>query len=273
MKALHRSAYLAPILAAVCLQASAPASRAALVHHYPFDSDASDVVGGINGVFVGGTSVGSDPQRGNALLLNGVDGYLRLATSLVPGEDTSTATFTIGAWVKVAGISNSADSAIYGEFNDTTNSRNSLTIRHDTGHPGWVQYPPSNGDLLAAKSVVDNSWHHVAYVQNEPGMPSRQIYIDGQLAASDNVTPEGYSGSPPTSFAIGGRLGKATNGVLPSLVGGAIDDFRVYDNALSAAQIADLVPEPSVSLLFLAGAVVGLCVAGRRRRGVHAWGG
>ncbi len=252
--------WIANAAALLVLLASSLPAHAALVHYYPFDGDALDAQGGNDGTVVGGAAFAADPERGTVLTLDGVDGYVQLSGSTTPGGSTSTSTFSVAAWVLVNSISSVADTAIYSETNTTTSVRNTLSIQTATGKVQLVQFPPGGaGTFRSPGSVVDGSWHHVAYVQNEPGEDARKLYIDGKLVASDDA-PQFYTGGGPTSFTIGGRLG-GTNPVspsLPSLIGGAIDDVRFYDTALDAAAVAKLAPEPSSLALCMLALAMGV---------------
>jgi concanavalin A-like lectin/glucanase superfamily protein len=222
-----------------------------LTHLYAFDTDASDSAGTNHGTLSNGASIVFDSQRGDVLQLDGVDDYVNLGWSNVPGGPTDTATFTIAAWVKIpAGDVAFANIApIYGEYvgyQAAGGSKNYFAvdgISHGVNRSGEVffsQHPSDAGIISSVSTINDGEWHHVAYVQNEPGSSKRKIYIDGTLDKwLDNV--ETYSGLAPDLWTIGGRLNPGSYRYFQ----GHLDDVRFYDGALTANEIVSLIPEPS----------------------------
>ncbi len=89
---------------------------------------------------------------------------------------------------------------------------------------GWV------GAVTSRTSVADGKWHHVALV----GTPGKQrIYVDGKL----DVTG-GLAGRADPKGAVA-RIGMtSSNFPSPSGLTGALDEVRVYERALSAAEVA-----------------------------------
>ena len=246
-----------------------------LTHRYEFNTDATDSAGTNHGTLTNGASIVVDAERGEVLQLDGVDDYVNLGWSNIPGGPTDTSVFTIAAWVKIpAGDVLFANiSGLYGEYTSFrhpdggTGVKNYLCIDgiksgvNRSGEVFYGQTPPGGFNITSTSTVNDGEWHHVAYVQNEGGGPSRKIYIDGILDASDN-SPEVYSGLSPDLWAIGARLdiGSLTH------FKGHIDDIRFYDNALLEDDIAALaVPEPSTFIIWSSLATCVLCF-GRRRR-------
>jgi len=102
---------------------------------------------------------------------------------------------------------------------------------------------PNNPDILTMSSTTtglnDNQWHHVAIVYTydiNAGTSVATMYIDGDI--NTTVTGTGTYTSlvnPPnpttTPFFIGGYINSNNNYV--ATPEGRIDEFRVYDRALS----------------------------------------
>ena len=215
-----------------------------LTHYYSFETDASDSVGSNNGQLMGGASIVSDPVRGNVLELDGIDDYVLLSGSnLAGGGGLATDAFSFSGWVKLDGVggSTSANTGIYGEYvSGGTSQKNTVLVTKATGTIGYSQYPPSGGDINSPTTLVDNTWHHIAYVQNEAGGDQRKLYVDGVLVANDNL-PENYAGSVPDIVTIGARFGYSGSlEAFASYVTGRIDDIAFYDKALSVQQVAAL---------------------------------
>ncbi len=247
---------LTSCLVAVVLLAGVGNVDAALTHYYPFDMNMADVVGGNNGTPVGGAHIVTDAERGNVLDLDGIDDYVALQYSNIPGGPTDTSVFTIAAWVKrpEGEIIPEKAGGIYGEYWNKDNWSKNRFFNQTDGRVAFGQYPPSGGGISSTSSITDDTWHHIAYVQGEPGSFRQKIYVDGVLETWDDA-PEEYSGPNVNLWVIGARLGKSSTTLMPRFTEGRIDELRFYNHALTAEQIR-AIPEPSTLVLLLTGAVV-----------------
>ena len=82
-------------------------------------------------------------------------------------------------------------------------------------------------------SVPDNEWHHIAFTRSGTAI---KIYRDGTL-----VTTATFSGTLPTySDGYGAGIGcfHYSGNIYPLI--GSIQDFRIYDHALSQKEVAEL---------------------------------
>jgi hypothetical protein len=84
-------------------------------------------------------------------------------------------------------------------------------------------------------SDFGGGWHHYAFVK-DTDTNSMRIYHNGGVIAETNNTTAPMFGLPIESFRIGRR--DATACAEPWAWAGKIDDFRVYDYALSQAEVA-----------------------------------
>ena len=102
-----------------------------------------------------------------------------------------------------------------------------------------------------------------------PAPDTKNLYINGVLSASDNVPQSG-----PTQYSPNGtiesenlHIGSGQDDGNNFFFGGGIDDVTIWDEALSQAQIMDImnnsVPEPATFSLF---GLAGLGLILRRRR-------
>ncbi|MCH1508876.1 MAG: LamG domain-containing protein [Akkermansiaceae bacterium] len=122
--------------------------------------------------------------------------------------------------------------------------------QHWSGH--WGDDINSNG----APTTEIGVWHHVTWT-NTAGSNEQSIYVDGVLAVSGGAGGYGANGGQTL------LIGTSNNG---GSFNGDLDDVRVYDEVLSAAQIADLatvaIPEPTSGILL---SLASLALLRRRR--------
>jgi hypothetical protein len=174
---------------------------------------------------------------------------------------TPTTAYTAMAWVNFANISGtSGDNMIFGQ--------NSSATPPATGDVGVLHLGARNGgyhsghwgDDLSGGTPTAGTWQHVAFTNDTAGL--QKIYLNGVEVAS---------GPGNATNPLGGGLQVARN-ILIGTSGnggsfsGQLDEIKVYNETLDAAQIqqASVIPEPSsLALLALATAGVGML---RRRR-------
>ncbi|HTV61891.1 MAG TPA: GH92 family glycosyl hydrolase [Verrucomicrobiae bacterium] len=200
-------------------------------------SIAFDPVGGHNGTYVGGVTLGQPgvPLSGFgssscAALFDGTTGYV----DIPEGPFDLTNAITTIAWVKVPTTPNFV--GIFGHGDPSW--RMSVNA---SGEPG-ANDGTSNGDATAPSSIVGTNWHMVAYsCTGVPNIPNNGLlYVDGVLVADNTVgelTGDGYD------VWIGGSPDYGTGRLLP----GSIAHVSVFTNALSPAQILALYQAASIA--------------------------
>lgn len=232
---------------------------AALVGHYTFDGNANDSSGnGKHGTAAGGAALTSD-RFGNPNSAYSFDGFDdRIELPLIYTQDQDP--LTISAWLKITNRSGEVGT-IFGEFTGT-NTRNFFVLGSNTtdGSLNFDQFNPSGGGVFfdANWSQRRGEWLHVAVVKD---VDIVSMYLDGILLGSAAHT-ETYSGPEPLFAAIGSR---PINGDWSGFGGGqysfegSIDDVRIYDHALSGADIQNLSSVPVPAAIWLLGSgLIGL---------------
>jgi PKD repeat protein len=169
-------------------------------------------------------------QRGNAYEFDGVDDYINC------GADASlnlTENLTISAWIFPKSFGHRG----YGRILDKGNGVQgfSFYLRQSGGQIAYITY----GQVVSYSNdnvVTLNKWQHVATVYNKTAQ-SVIFYVDGQqVGSSDNVAPPLDSSSNSLFVGIRGYdLSRAFDGL--------IDEVRVYNKALTQAEILDIFNE------------------------------
>lgn len=214
----------------------AVSARAALTHRYSFSEAAgttvADSVGGANGTVYGG-DYPTWPGNGT-MQFNGYDNYVQLPDSLL----STYTNVTVEMWVNDFGSANWARVFDFGNQSGTAGSSwfyygfpgtNPNTVRAEIN-------PPAPSTLDVPRPAA-NSEHHVVIVVNA-AITNLSIYIDGVLAGTKSAA-SGYAGGNPSTVGATTNtwLGQSQFATDPHFWG-ALDEFRTWDQALDAAQIA-----------------------------------
>lgn len=177
----------------------------------------------------------NNPGSGSALQFNGTaNQYYAQLPSLLDGTNV----FTVDFWVKTTEsgsnptywqnptlVGNVNPSSPDGDFGITLNS----------GQIGVWSGICSCGDqvLQTTKAINDNKWHHVAAVSDGSNMI---LYIDGILLPGSIPTGGGTLQTVARPWSIGKGNSCCSNG---SPANATIDEFRIWNTALSLTQIRD----------------------------------
>ncbi|MHC4645956.1 MAG: LamG domain-containing protein [Planctomycetota bacterium] len=103
-----------------------------------------------------------------------------------------------------------------------------LTVKFESGVT-WRAGNDTNDVLTMDGSP--SGWNHYAFVKDET-KGNIQIYFNGELAESDDVVDNTLIGIRSKPFKIGGRTGGPMD-----FIGARMDEFMVYDRALTAAEV------------------------------------
>ena len=146
----------------------------------------------------------------------------------------NTGVFSATAWIKLA--TTAGQQAIFGS--SETRSAKGFVLFY-TGNQ--LLHQAYNGDGVtyvfvgtsAASSLSDTNWHHVAWTGDGSNV---RVYIDGVVSGSLAGVGNLSSGDSTRTVLVG-----ASNAASPSnLFSGIIDEVRIYNRALTAAEIKQL---------------------------------
>ncbi|GEM_PF-1074278 len=215
-------------------------SRADLVRHYPFDGNANNAIGnGYNGT-VNGATLTTDRfgNANSAYQFNGNGNYISASADNLP-----TTIRTVALW-----------------FNPVSFVSKPIILGYGGGSCGTSFYFGGNQNSYHVSSHCNvnslvqsysqsplNSWHHLAVTTDNQGTV---MYLDGYIIGSNNIF---ISNTFVQGKQIAIGVDVSASGYAPyidSNVGyfnGKIDDVRIYDNAISPQEIAQLADKGSAS--------------------------
>ncbi len=212
-----------------------------LVGHWTFDAGATDSSGNsYDGTLTGDASIdttdATDIVGEGKLALDGTGDYVNLDTHISGFSGLTEG--TISAWVK---MTDTGESTIFG-LSDKDEATELIKFGIEGGQLKWLNLNPAFDDVIvySTATVNDGAWHHVAVTVNSSG---NTLYIDGAVAS---VSYSSGSSSTTAFFdditnidAL--DIGRSVRGgVAEAEYDGLTDDVRVYNRALSAADIAEL---------------------------------
>ncbi|XUL93232.1 beta-L-arabinofuranosidase domain-containing protein [Streptomyces galilaeus] len=191
---------------------------------------ASDATGnGRTAQLVGGAAWLTDGRLGGAVTLDGVDGHVALAEDLLAGASA----YSLATWVRLDGRPG-AWSRIFDLGTGVTANMFLTPLSGD----GTLRYAITAGGAGAeqridAEPLPTDRWVHVAVAYGEG---TAVLYVDGAEAgrnAAVTVEPRRFG-----NHVRAGYVGRSQ--YADPYLKGAVDDFRVYGRALSAAEVATL---------------------------------
>ncbi|MCP4473010.1 MAG: LamG domain-containing protein, partial [Gammaproteobacteria bacterium] len=193
--------------------------------HFEFDSgDAandSSLGGTNNGTITGATSEFDIDRNSDVLVFDG-DDELKIDGQLGTPTDV-----TLAGWVKLDAGNNSDEFITLGR----------VIIRLDTdsnGVTGYIRTGEAGWDATTSSTnIAGTGWHHIAYTVDD-GNNVQVIYLDGVALGTTNFT-ESINWTVSSDSYIGRHAGGSDY-----WLHGAVDDVRIYDKALSAAEVAAL---------------------------------
>ena len=201
-----------------------------LIAWYTFDGDAKDSASSHHGTTVGSPGFVAG-KIGQALDMGLDQQYVTVAYA----ADLAMNSFTIAAWVNV--YDTSALRAILGTRFNSDNTFDvkveATRIHGDIGDgSAWLN---TSVDITQAQGgVIDaGTWHQVTYVIDNAAQRAF-MYLDGALASTVTFSGTPLFMKPDQELRIGNCSGT-------EYMHGMIDDVRIYNRALSQAEVAGLV--------------------------------
>ncbi len=199
------------------------AEAGGIVAHYGLDGTANTVVGTAHGTPSGAPAY-TTGHNGFAIDLDGVDDFVTLPAGVASSDE-----ITIAAWVNWDG--GNAWQRVFdfgngnGEYFFLTPKSSANTLRFGILNAGTAE------QQLNAALLPTGAWTHVAVTL---GAGTGRLYVNGALVNTATITLKPSDIAPVVNF-----IGKSQWSADP-LFNGRVDDFAVFNTALSATQIAAL---------------------------------
>jgi len=231
---------------------------------WPLNDGGGDIAKDLSGNGNDGTQSGgvswASTAKGTAASFDGVDDYFEANSNLSVFESQ---VGTVSIWFKLdsAALDNPGDILLsIADGSSTTNRMSVIAGRVGGSLPGssiaatflwggtiYLLGCYDNG----AHFVFDDTWHHFAYVV---GSASNAMYLDGvevtqTYYAGFGTSTTGNCFCNPTTSLDGARIGaRKLSGSYLSYSQGNIQNTRVYNRALSPAEILELYTNPWAGL-------------------------
>jgi hypothetical protein len=228
-----------PLSVTVANAGSTPSASNGLVGHWTLDQAAItgnsllDSSGNnLNGTISGGVTQTTGVLN-QSLSFNGSNGSVFFNSDSLTDL---TGDITLALWVNT--LNNSRTEALLSRYSAAGTEYGYLLRTSPTGH---LELRLGGNNLAGGaatniadtgKTINDGQYHHVAAVMSiTEGVT---FYIDGLPSSSSSVSLVARSGGSPLQFGLTGWFGYGT------YFTGSMDDVRIYNRALSAAEILSL---------------------------------
>jgi len=243
---------------------SSEVAPASLVAHFPFDGSIADAKNGVTGGAANGTTSFGTGVKGQAYQ-GSATGFIGYAN---PGPIATLTSFTVSLWINTSrhdggaqGIFGLAkqDGSFWGNFFLMIEGQNPanaedmfMKLHFEKNTALFVEHWLEPNGTFRAKDMY-NAWRHIAWTY-DAGTSKVSWFINGQKKAlptgAEDRKADG-TGTPlgalnfkaATKFVIGGfmgHLGAPFNTPEPWMLKytGMLDEFRVYNKALSEVEIS-----------------------------------
>jgi len=210
-----------------------------LVGWWPFNGNANDESGNGNNGTVNGATLTADRngKANSAYNFDGIDDYIFINNAIL-SEINNKPSITISYWFNTNSTENGS---IWGHWGNNygqvgpnlgINSGYSNGVIHAGNYSGCCSF-------LSNKITPYSSWHHVAVIfdASQQNNSKFKIFVDGVLNMPNFGNPNNTSGNG-TSLYFGRR--NTDRDTYGDYFGGILDDFAVWNRALSDQEVKQL---------------------------------
>ncbi|HWD94307.1 MAG TPA: LamG-like jellyroll fold domain-containing protein [Verrucomicrobiae bacterium] len=198
-------------------------NQPAAIHEWRFEDNANDTAGTANGTAINGPVYAAGIEGAAALTFDGASQYVNVP-NVANLQFTSAQSFTISAWVKLNSLPNAAASIVAKDP--------AAGAWYGLGISAANQWSFTGATNIVSPTAADiGQWHLIAGVQ-DGAAGTRKLYVDGLLMAS---------GAAQNGSGTGALRIAALPGTTPiQFLDGAVDDVRIYNQALAPTDISML---------------------------------
>jgi hypothetical protein len=195
-----------------------------MITHFTFEGNTFDSSINLNhGATFGGASFVDVNAGTKALLLNGTDGFVQLPANIANHKE-----ITVATWVKWNGGDN------YQRIFDFSFDKNNYMYLTPKNFYKLMFFAIKNGGTeqkIITTALAVGKWAHVAVTLGKTGAA---MYVDGvQVAQSGTITLSPLDFKPILNYIGRGYY-------VSAMLGGSIDDFRIYNYELNAGEVSAL---------------------------------
>lgn len=202
-----------------------------LIHWWPLNGDTQDKIGGKNGTIVGTATLTETGKIGKCLSAG--DGTQITAGVSVANcnlLDELTEEYSASMWIKVHGTHVHYEGAFISS-GDWNNKRWTFGINQANNRIQPLTNASNQNYISLGKTLTNDQWYHVTTVYKGG---KAYLYLDGVLINSITAT------APYQSSATNLCIGRETYASGYFSFNGDICDVRIYDHALSQAEVKEL---------------------------------
>jgi hypothetical protein len=220
-----------------------------LVAYYSFEDEgnkewAADLSGKGHHARAVGAATFCVGRKGKGVLLNGANSYVEYG-DFPEGNFAANESFTLALWFQTRAATGIIVSQRHSKFDGPLIELGVIARGQLRGRVR--QMGGSNPDDVGSRIAVnDGQWHHAALVRHEG--TSIELYVDGALHARTQTVSS--AGAITTDMrALGAemrwlQMGIKTFNGMSSYFPGAVDEFCLFNRALTAAEVRQVVVKP-----------------------------
>jgi len=210
-----------------------------LVAHYPLDETSGSVAADVTGHGYDGTVSGDATWAAGGLDLGGTNGHVKLPDNMMAGLDAITVSTEV--WIDpsqatpyfIWGLGNTDGGGTGNGYLFTTGNNYRASIA--TGN--WT----TEQTVASGSALARGAWKALTYTLTPGGTAT--LYLDGvKVGEKTGVTiaPDDIGDGRTTANYIGRSVYSGDK-----YLKGKVRDFRIYNRALSAAEVSDLAADPT----------------------------